>query len=462
MAQAVTDISSSKLPPYNLEAELSVLGACVKSLEAVAKSLEVLTAEDFYKSSNQKTFLVIRELFEANESIDVLTIAEKLRKKSEYEAVGGMDYLDVLEGYVPTASAVFHHAKIVREKKILRDLIETATDIVTTSYGDSEDVETILDQAEQAIFQISERKSKRQFFSIDGINRENLSQIEKLMSEPGMVTGVESGFLDLDHKTSGFQPSDLIILAARPSMGKTSFALDIARHASIHNNICTAVFSMEMSKEQLSLRMLCAESRVDSQKVRTGYLAKSDWPKLTKAAGRMSEAKLFIDDSPALSSLDVRARTRRLAAEHDLGLVIIDYLQLMQGSSGTESRQLEVSEISRGLKALAKEMNVPIIALSQLSRAVESRTDKRPMLSDLRESGAIEQDADVVAFIYRDEVYNPEGDDIGTAEILIRKQRNGPIGDIKLNFEKEYTRFTNISDRNDDSSSFESNEEPPF
>ena len=461
MAQAVTDISLSKLPPYNVEAEQSVLGACVKSLEAVAKSLEVLTEEDFYKSSNQKTFLAIRELFEADESIDVLTIAEKLRKKNQYDAVGGMDYLDFLEGYVPTATAVIHHAKIVREKKILRDLIETATDIVTTSYGDSEDVEVILDRAEQAIFQISERKTKRNFFDLDEINRVNLGYIEKLMSEPGMVTGVPSGFTDLDHLTSGFQPSDLIIIAARPSMGKTSFALNIALHASIHANVCTAIFSMEMSKEQLSLRMLCAESRVDSQKVRTGYLAKSDWPKLTKAAGKLSGAKIFIDDSPQLSSLDVRARTRRLAAEHPLGLVIIDYLQLMQGRSHTESRQLEVSEISRGLKALAKEMNIPVIALSQLSRAVESRTDKRPMLADLRESGAIEQDADVVAFIYRDEVYNPEGDDIGTADILIRKQRNGPIGEVKLQFEKKFTRFSNFF-RGEDNSSLESDEETPF
>lgn len=461
MAQTVTDISLSKLPPYNVEAEQSILGACLKSVEAVAKALEVLTEEDFYKSSNKKTFLAIRELFEADESIDVLTIADKLRKKSEYDAVGGMDYLDFLEGYVPTATAVIHHAKIVREKKILRDLIETATDIVTTSYGDSEDVETILDRAEQAIFQISERKTKRNFFDLDGINRANLGYIEKLMSEPGLVTGVETGFTDLDHLTSGFQPSDLIIIAARPSMGKTSFALDIARHAAVHANTCTAIFSMEMSKEQLSLRMLCAESRVDSQKVRTGYLAKSDWPKLTKAAGKLAEAKMFIDDSPALSSLDVRARTRRLAAEHDLGLVIIDYLQLMQGRSQTESRQLEVSEISRGLKALAKEMNIPVVALSQLSRAVEGRTDKRPMLSDLRESGAIEQDADVVAFIYRDEVYNPEGDDIGTADILIRKQRNGPIGDVKLQFEKQYTRFYNLS-READDPPFESDEETPF
>ncbi|MCH7622601.1 MAG: replicative DNA helicase, partial [Nitrospinae bacterium] len=407
MAQAVTDISLSKLPPYNVEAEQSVLGACLKSVEAVAKALEVLTERDFYKSSNQKTFLAIRELFEANESIDVLTIGEKLRKKSEYDAVGGIDYLDFLEGYVPTATAVIHHAKIVREKKILRDLIETATDIVTTSYGDTEDVEIILDRAEQAIFQISERKTKRNFFDLDGINRVNLGYIEKLMSKPGMVTGVPTGFTDLDRLTSGFQPSDLIIIAARPSMGKTSFALDIARHASIHSKICTAIFSMEMSKEQLSMRMLCAESRVDSQKVRTGYLAKNDWRDLTKAAGKLAGAKIFIDDSPALSSLDVRARTRRLAAEHDLGLVIIDYLQLMQGRNQTESRQLEVSEISRGLKALAKEMNIPVVALSQLSRAVESRTDKRPMLSDLRESGAIEHDLDVFSFIYRDEVYNP-------------------------------------------------------
>ena len=460
MTQTVADISLSKLPPYNVEAEQSVLGACLKSVEAVAKALEVLKEEDFYKSSNQKTFLAIRELFEADESIDVLTIAEKLRKKSEYDAVGGIDYLDFLEGYVPTATAVIHHAKIVREKKILRDLIETATDIVTTSYGDTEDVKIILDRAEQAIFQISERKTKRNFFDLDGINRVNLGYIEKLMSKPGMVTGVPTGFTDLDRLTSGFQPSDLIIIAARPSMGKTSFALDIARHASMHANVCTAIFSMEMSKEQLSLRMLCAESRVYSQKVRTGYLAKSDWPKLTAAAGRLSEAKLFIDDSPALSSLDVRARTRRLAAEHPLGLVIIDYLQLMQGRSQTESRQLEVSEISRGLKALAKEMNIPVVALSQLSRAVESRTDKRPMLSDLRESGAIEQDADVVAFIYRDEVYNPDGDDIGTAEILIRKQRNGPIGDVKLQFEKQFTRFYNL--KKEDNPPVEFDEETPF
>ncbi|GJL79758.1 MAG: replicative DNA helicase [Nitrospinaceae bacterium] len=459
MTQAVTDLSLSKLPPYNLEAEQSILGACLKSSEALAKSLEVVTEEDFYKSNHQKIFLAMRDLFDASEPIDVLTIADKLRKKNELEMVGGIDTLDFLEGFVPTAQAVVHHAKIVREKKILRDLIETATEIVTTSYGDSGDVDLILDRAEQSIFQISEKRTKRNFYSLKEVVKDNFASIEKLFESPGMVTGVETGFTDLDHMTSGLQPSDLIILAARPSMGKTSFALDIARFAALHGKIPTAFFSLEMSKDQLGMRLLCAEARINSSKLRTGYIAKSDWPKLTAAAGRLSEAKLFIDDSAALNSLDVRARTRRLAAEHDLGLVIIDYLQLMQGRSQTESRQLEVSEISRGLKALAKEIDVPIIALSQLSRAVESRTDKRPMLSDLRESGAIEQDADVVAFIYRDEVYNPEGGDVGTAEILIRKQRNGPIGDVKLHFEKEYTRFYNFSGQDSPPGS---DEEPPF
>lgn len=459
MDQAVADISLSKLPPYNLEAEQSVLGACFKSLEAVAKSLEVLTGDDFYKSSHQKIFAAMRELFEASEPIDVLTVAEKLRKKNELQGVGGIDYLDFLEGFIPTAQAVVHHSKIVREKKILRDLIETAAEIVTTGYGDSGDVDLILDRAEQAIFQIAERKVKRNFFSLKDVVDHNMASVEKLLESPGLVTGVETGFIDLDRLTSGLQPSDLIIIAARPSMGKTSFALDIARFASTHGGVPTAFFSLEMSREQLGMRLLCAQARIDSSKLRTGYLGKDDWPKLTAAAGKLAEAKLFIDDSAALNLLDVRTRTRRLAAKHDLGLIVIDYLQLMQGRGQTESRQLEVSEISRGLKALAKEMNVPIMALSQLSRAVESRIDKKPLLSDLRESGAIEQDADVVAFIYRDEVYNPEGDQEGIAEILIRKQRNGPIGDVKLSFEKAYTRFYNHSDQGSPSGS---DEEPPI
>ena len=449
MADALTEISLNKLPPYNNEAEQSVLGSCFHSSEAIAKALEILSEEDFYKAANKKIFITMREQFEANESIDVLTIADRLRKKDELDNVGGLEYLSFLEDYVPTATAVNHHAKILREKKILRDLIQTATDIVSNSYSDKDDVDTLLDKAEQSIFEISEKRTKASFFKIPDVIRENVSSLEKLSMEPGLVTGIPCGFSDLDRLTAGFQPSDLIILAARPSMGKTSFALDIARFVSLHKNIPTAIFSLEMSRQQLGVRLLCSQARVDSQKVRTGYLAKSDWPKLHEAGLRLSEAKMFIDDSAALSVLDVRARARRLAAEQPLGLIIIDYLQLMQGRGSSESRQLEVSEISRGLKALAKELNVPILALSQLSRAVESRTDKRPMLSDLRESGSIEQDADVVMFIYREYVYNPETDDPGKTEILVRKQRNGPIGDVRLHFENQFTRFFDRTERDD-------------
>ncbi|MEE9259238.1 MAG: replicative DNA helicase [Nitrospinaceae bacterium] len=461
MPQTATDISLRKLPPYNQEAEQSVLGACFKSGEAFPRSIETIEEDDFYKSSHKKIFTAMRELFEANEPIDVLGLAERLRKRNDLEETGGIEYLSYLEDFVPTATAVTYHSKIVREKKILRDLIETATEIVTTSYNDSEEIDVLLDRAEQAIFQISEKRSRRSFFNLKEILKANEASLEKLYGQPGMVTGTPSGFTDLDHLTSGFQPSDLIIIAARPSMGKTSFALDIARYASLYKNVPTAFFSLEMSKEQLGNRILCAEARVNSSKLRTGYLAKSDWPKLHEAAGRLSDAKLFIDDSPALSPLDIRARSRRLAAEHPLGLIIVDYLQLMQSRSKVESRQLEVSEISRGLKALAKELNVPVIALSQLSRAVESRTDKRPLLSDLRESGALEQDADVVAFIYRDEVYHPDGDSAGMAEILVRKQRNGPIGDVHLRFESQFTRFYNSTHQSEDLAP-EEDEEPPI
>ncbi|MDP6477652.1 MAG: replicative DNA helicase [Nitrospinaceae bacterium] len=445
MAQAVSQISLDKLPPYHLEAEQSVIGACFKAEDALSKALEILDEADFYKAAHQTVFRNMRISFEANEPIDILGLADRMRQNNELESIGGINYLSQLEDFVPTSTAVTHHAKIVREKKILRDLIHTATEIVTNSYGESDSVEEILDQAEKSIFEISEKRTRRSFFPLKEVVKDNFKSIEKLVGQPGMVTGVPTGFLDLDNKTAGFQPSDLIILAARPSMGKTSLALDIARYASLHANIATAMFSLEMSKDQLGMRMLCAEARVNSSKLRTGYLASSDWPRLSQAGERLSNAKLFIDDSPALSSLDVRARSRRLAAEHPLGLIIVDYLQLMQSRGKTESRQLEVSEISRGLKSLAKEINVPILALSQLSRAVESRTDKRPMLSDLRESGSIEQDADVVAFIYRDEVYNPDTADVGVAEILIRKQRNGPTGDVRLKFENQYTRFYNLA-----------------
>jgi len=452
MAQAVSQLSLDKLPPYHLEAEQSVIGACFRDEDALSKALEILNEEDFYKTAHQTIFHNMRALFEVSQPIDMLGLADRMRQKNELESAGGINYLSQLEDFVPTATAITHHAKIVREKKILRDLISTATEIATNSYNESESVEEILDLAEKSIFEISKKRTRRSFFSLNEVVKENFKSIDKLVNQPGMVTGVPTGFADFDNKTSGLQPSDLIIVAARPSMGKTSFALDIARYASLHANTVTAIFSLEMSKDQLGMRMLCAEARVNSSKLRTGYLASSDWPRLSHAGEKLAMAKIFIDDSPALSSLDVRARSRRLAAEQPLGLVIVDYLQLMQGRGKTESRQLEVSEISRGLKSLAKEINIPIVALSQLSRAVESRTDKRPMLSDLRESGSIEQDADVVAFIYRDEVYNQDTLDAGVAEILIRKQRNGPIGDIKLQFENQYTRFYNLASDEDGTS----------
>ncbi len=441
----VADISLRKLPPYNEEAEQYVLGACFGSGDAFARALEIIERDDFYKTGHRKIFSAMQFLFEANQPIDILTVADRLRKSDELDDIGSMDYLDFLEGLVPTSAAISHHSKIIREKKVLRDLIETATEIVASSYEDSDDAEEILDKAERSIFQISEKRSKRSFFSIKEIVKSSFDSIEKLFEKPGMVTGVETGFRELDQLTSGLQPSDLIIIAGRPSMGKTSLALDIARFAACKRKVPTAIFSLEMSKEQLGLRMLCAEARVNSVKLRTGYLASSDWPNLTAAAGRISEAPIFIDDSPQLGTLDVRARSRRLKAEHSLGLIIVDYLQLMHVPKKIESRQLEISEISRGLKGLAKELNVPIIALSQLSRAVENRTDKRPLLSDLRESGSIEQDADVVAFIYRDEVYDPQSPKAGIAEILVRKQRNGPIGNIELAFLKEFTRFENLA-----------------
>ena len=443
----VADISLRKLPPYNEEAEQYVLGACFGSGDAFARSLEIIELNDFYKTRHRKIFSAMQFLFEANQPIDILTVADRLRKSDELDDAGGMDYLDFLEGLVPTSAAISHHSRIIREKKVLRDLIETATEIVVSSYEDSDDADEILDKAERSIFEISEKRTKRSFYSIREIVKSSFDSIEKLFEKPGMVTGVETGFRELDQLTSGLQPSDLVIIAGRPSMGKTSLALDIARFAACKRKVPTAIFSLEMSKEQLGLRMLCAEARVSSVKLRTGFLASSDWPNLTAAAGRISEAPIFIDDSPQLATLDIRARSRRLKAEHSLGLVIVDYLQLMHGSRKIESRQLEISEISRGLKGLAKELNVPIIALSQLSRAVENRTDKRPLLSDLRESGSIEQDADVVAFIYREEVYDAETAKAGIAEILIRKQRNGPIGDVELAFLKEFTRFENLEHR---------------
>jgi replicative DNA helicase len=429
--------------------EQSVLGAVLLENEALAKVLEVLDERDFYQDAHRWIFQAMIELFEENVPIDLLTVTERLRKKERLEAVGGATYLAELVELVPTAANVWHHARVVREKAVLRGLIQTATSIVTDSYEDTEDVDMLLDRAEQAIFEISQRKATSGFMHINAILKGSFKRIEQLYERKELVTGVPTGFIEFDRRTAGLQSADLIIVAGRPSMGKTAFILNIAQYVGIQVRRPVAIFSLEMSKEQLVLRMLCAEARIDSSKLRTGFLSREDWPRLTKAAGTLSEARIYIDDTPAQSALDIRAKARRLRAElGDLSLVIIDYLQLMQGRSRSENRQQEVSEITRALKALAKELQVPVVALSQLSRAVEQRKPPRPQLSDLRESGAIEQDADVVALIYRDELYDENSADKGIAEIIIGKQRNGPTGVVRLTFRGEYTRFENLAEGN--------------
>ena len=442
--RSVEQETAQNLPPQNLDAEYAVLGAIFIDNDCLSKVLEVLSAEDFYRAAHQKIFSAMIELYEKNEPIDLLTISEKLRKNKQLEEAGGTDFLASLEENTPTSAQVVSHSKIIREKKILRELIKTATGIVSESYQEAGDVDAILDNAEKAIFQIAERKIKAGFISIKDILHASFGEIEKLFDKKQFITGVPSGFRDLDNKTTGFQPSDLIIIAGRPSMGKTAFSLNIARNAAVDANVPVAFFSLEMSKEQLGLRLLCSEARVDSSKAKTGFLGKEDWGKLTSAAGRLTDAPLFIDDTPGLSVLDIRARSRRLMSEKGLGLVVVDYLQLMRGSGPSESRQMEVSEITRSLKSLSKELSVPLIVLSQLSRKPEERTDKRPILSDLRESGAIEQDADVVIFVHRPEFYK-EDDKPGIADIIIGKQRNGPTGTQELAFLKEYTRFENLA-----------------
>lgn len=439
-----------KLPPQNLEMEQSVLGAILQENSALVKIVDILKERDFYYDANRLIFQSMVELFQEDIPIDVLTVIERLKKKNCLERVGGAAYLVELVETVPTAAHVAHHAKVVREKAILRSLIQVATDIVTESYADTEDVETLLDRAEQSIFEITQGKSAAGFVSLGSILKGSFKRLEQLSERKELVTGVPTGFVDFDRCTAGLQPSDLIIIAGRPSMGKTAFGLNIASYVGIKARQPVAIFSLEMSKEQLAMRMLCAEARVDSSKLRTGFLASTDWQILARAAGTLSEAEIYIDDMPAQTSLDIRAKVRRLQAEiGNLSLVIIDYLQLMQGRGRIESRQQEISSITRALKALAKEMNVPVIALSQLSRAVEQRKPPRPQLSDLRESGAIEQDADIVVMIYRDEFYNPETPEKGIAEILIAKQRNGPTGTVRLAFQGEHTLFANLAQPGD-------------
>jgi replicative DNA helicase len=446
---AALDQLLDRMPPQSLEAEQAVLGAVLRENDALSKALETLEVNNFYRQSHRVIFSAMCELFEQGEPIDLLTLQERLRLKEDLETAGGVTYLAKLIDMTPTAGHVRHHAKIVREKAILRGLIHAATEIVSQSYEDTIEVEELLDRAEKSIFSISEQKITPSFTDIYSVIKESLKDIESLFERKQYVTGVPTGFTEFDEKTAGLQRGDLIIIAGRPSTGKTALALNIAQHAAGVKGIGVAVFSLEMSRSQIGIRLLCSEARISSTKLRTGFLSKNDWPLLTRAAGTLAEAPIFIDDSAVMTDLEIRAKSRRLLAEKDIGLIIVDYLQLVKGRSRPESRQQEVSDITRSLKALAKELNVPVVALSQLSRAVEQRHGKRPQLSDLRESGAIEQDADVVTFIHRRDVPTGEPEefpaDEGIAELIIGKQRNGPTGTVKLAFLKEYARFENLS-----------------
>jgi replicative DNA helicase len=441
-----TDFSSHKLPPQHIEAEQSVLGGVLIENEAINKVIEILTPDDFYRDAHRRIFEALIILSEKDQPADLITLTNELQKKEQLDSVGGASYIASLIDAVPTAANIEYYAKIVKEKAVLRKLITTSTQIITKSYTYIDDVESLLDEAEQQVFQISEDRIRPSFHPIRTVVKDSFKTLERLFEKKELVTGVPSGFKELDRLTAGFQPSDLIIVAGRPSMGKTAFCLNIAQHAALKEKIPVGIFSLEMSKEQLGIRMLCSEAHVEGTRLRTGYLNESDWPKLTLAAGNLSEAPIYIDDTAALTALEMRAKTRRLRVEQDLGLVVIDYLQLMKGRARVESRQQEISEISRSLKALAKELNIPVIAVSQLSRKTEERTGNRPQLSDLRESGAIEQDADLILFIYRDEVYNrdPDNPNRGTAEVIIGKQRNGPIGKIDLAFLDKFTTFKDL------------------
>jgi len=447
-----------RLPPQNLEAEMSVLGGVLLENEALNRALEFLRTEDFYRESHRKIFNALIILGDKGEPADLVTLTAVLKDRGELEAVGGSTYLATLVDYVPTAANINYYCKLVKEKAVARKLIEASTTIATHGY-EGGDMEEILDQAEKAIFEISENRIRPSYYPVKDILKDTFKSIEALYERKELVTGVPTGYHDLDKMTAGLQPSDLIIVAGRPSMGKTAFALNVVEYATTHadNSVPAVIFSLEMSKEQLVQRMLCSLARVDAGRLRTGHLRESDWPKLTMAAGQLNETQIFIDDTPAISVLELRSKARRLKAEHGLGLIIVDYLQLMRGSN-PESRQQEISEISRSLKALAKELSLPVVALSQLNRSLESRTDKRPMMADLRESGAIEQDADVIMFVYRESVYCEDcksrdrtcekGHD-KDAEIIIGKQRNGPIGTVHLTFRGEFTRFESQAKRDD-------------
>ena len=440
-----------KIPPHDVEAEQAVIGSMLTDKEAVASSIEVLKEDDFYREDNRIIYSAMLNLYNRAEPIDLITLKSELESMGKFEQVGGFEYLTELPEKVPTTANATKYIKIVEEKSVLRNLIKTANEIIDLGYDPTEDVEDIMEGAEKKIFNIMQDKNQKGYAPIKDILVDSFTQLEELYNRKQHITGVPTGFSDLDYRTAGLHGSELILVAARPAMGKSAFALNIATNAALRGNTPVAIFSLEMSKEQLVNRILCSEAMVDSNKVRTGKLEDEDWGKLAEAIGPLSETGIYIDDTPGISVMEIRAKCRKLKLEKNIGLVVIDYLQLVQGSNKrNSSREQEISEISRSLKILAKELNVPVIALSQLSRAVEQRPDHRPMLSDLRESGAIEQDADIVMFLYRDDYYNEDSEKKNVAEVIIAKHRGGSTGTVDLGWLGSYTKFVNLERRFDD------------
>ncbi|MBR6504411.1 MAG: replicative DNA helicase [Clostridia bacterium] len=434
-----------KIPPHDIEAEQAVIGSMLTDKDAVISAIEVLREDDFYREDNKAIYAAILNLYNRSEPIDIITLKAELVSNGKFDSVGGLEYLAGLPEKVPTTSNVDKYIKIVEEKSVLRRLIKTANDIIELGYDPMQEVEDIMDGAEKKIFDIMQKRNQKGYSSIKDVLVDTFTQLEQLYNQKQHITGVPTGFADLDYKTAGLHESDLVLIAARPAMGKSAFALNIAAHAATKANVPVALFSLEMSKEQMVNRILCSEAMVDSNKVRTGKIEEDDWSKLAGALGTLSEAPIYIDDTPGISVMEIRAKCRKMKLEKNIGLVVIDYLQLVQASNNKRgSREQEISEISRSLKILAKEINVPVIALSQLSRAPEQRPDHRPMLSDLRESGAIEQDADIVMFLYRDDYYNEDSEKKNIAEVIIAKHRAGSTGTVELLWLGNYTKFANI------------------
>ena len=447
----MSELFADRTPPQNIEAEQAVIGAIFLEPEALVTASERLTSEDFYRAAHQRIYSVMIQLAEKGEPVDLITVTAELQDKKWLEEIGGVSYLSDLASSVPTAANVEYYSRIVEEKSLLRRLIRVATNIAAEGYAEEDEVDAILNEAEKTILEVSHKKNTSAFISIKDVLVEAYDNIEKLQNRTGDITGIPTGFSELDRMTAGFQRNDLIIVAARPSVGKTAFALNIAQNVATKTDENVAIFSLEMGASQLVMRMICAEGNLDAQRLRTGSLQEEDWTKLTMAMGSLSKAGIYVDDTPGIRVNDIRAKCRRLSQEKGLGMILIDYLQLIRGDGRSgENRQQEVSEISRSLKALARELEVPVIALSQLSRGVESRQDKRPMMSDIRESGSIEQDADIVAFLYRDDYYDKESENKDIIEIIIAKQRNGPVGTVELAFVKEYNKFVNLERRFDE------------